>query len=610
MAFGALTDWCSPRNCRGPPMGAYSARRKHHVRLGAGRCWRQRDRLQRRFIGVQVPACIWTRTGRRFRQQSGKGGCVLDGRFALPTGTVLDGAYRIVRVVGTGGFGITYEAEDIALRHHGGAQGILPRRVRRPRRAHERAAQVRAPQADLRMGTLQLPQGGAYAGALRASQHRARQPRVRGPLDRLHGDELRAGPKPRGLAQGPRPAADAGRARSHSRAPARRAAADARRRLPASRHRPRQHHRARRRQPGAARFRRLTPCGRRDEPRHDRHRQGRLLPARAVRQRRPPAGALVGSLRARRHALPRRHRVCPRGSHPACRRGPHGPGHAGCAGQLSAGLPGRHRRLPQGPARGPAALGRAAAADAVCARAASSRASRAGRQARENAEQAAPVLPRRRARRRAPGKTLGWRGRRAAGGRRRRLRRLRVHALAAEPAASPCRGDAQGERRSPAGRPGRAAAAPARSRSSAKASRAGGGQATPRDRRGGGAGRSRQATPGSRARRRRGRGAPQGGGAPAHRFARGPGPQGTAAPARLERASAAAGPAPQAEGKGRQPAERRPEGLARHQHGAPRAAASPSARSRQCRRRSGPGCHGRQSRGAERDPAWAMSSSA
>jgi TPR repeat protein len=40
----------------------------------------------------------------------------LDSRFALPANTVLDGAYRIVRVVGTGGFGITYEAEDIALR--------------------------------------------------------------------------------------------------------------------------------------------------------------------------------------------------------------------------------------------------------------------------------------------------------------------------------------------------------------------------------------------------------------------------------------------------------------------------------------------------------------
>jgi len=39
----------------------------------------------------------------------------LDTRFALPADTLLDGAYRIVRVVGTGGFGITYEAEDINL---------------------------------------------------------------------------------------------------------------------------------------------------------------------------------------------------------------------------------------------------------------------------------------------------------------------------------------------------------------------------------------------------------------------------------------------------------------------------------------------------------------
>jgi hypothetical protein len=39
----------------------------------------------------------------------------LDNRLSLRVNTVLDGSYRIVRVVGAGGFAITYEAEDVHL---------------------------------------------------------------------------------------------------------------------------------------------------------------------------------------------------------------------------------------------------------------------------------------------------------------------------------------------------------------------------------------------------------------------------------------------------------------------------------------------------------------
>jgi hypothetical protein len=40
----------------------------------------------------------------------------LDSRLGLPRNTILDGSYRIERVIGSGGFGVTYRAEDINLK--------------------------------------------------------------------------------------------------------------------------------------------------------------------------------------------------------------------------------------------------------------------------------------------------------------------------------------------------------------------------------------------------------------------------------------------------------------------------------------------------------------
>jgi len=40
----------------------------------------------------------------------------MDGRIPLPKNMVLDESYRLERAIGAGGFGITYEAEDVKLR--------------------------------------------------------------------------------------------------------------------------------------------------------------------------------------------------------------------------------------------------------------------------------------------------------------------------------------------------------------------------------------------------------------------------------------------------------------------------------------------------------------
>jgi serine/threonine protein kinase len=54
----------------------------------------------------------------------------MDYRQVLQTGTVLDGKYRIERVIGSGGFGITYEAFDIGL-----AAPVAIRNITRPNSA-------------------------------------------------------------------------------------------------------------------------------------------------------------------------------------------------------------------------------------------------------------------------------------------------------------------------------------------------------------------------------------------------------------------------------------------------------------------------------------------
>ena len=253
----------------------------------------------------------------------------MDSRLVLPVNTVLDGSYRIMRVVGSGGFGITYEAEDINLGTMVAIKEYYPfdfgdrdatMSVRPKSERHKQTFDWGRSNFLQEARTLARFEHPSIVRVTRVFEAHATAYMVMR-FEQRH--ELR------GLARQPRPAAVAGGARRHPAPAARCARDDARGQLPAPRHRPRQHHRARRRHARAARLRRRPPRGRRDEPLAHRHRQGRLLPARAVLLRRPPAGAVVGPLRARRHALPRGHRQGARGGDAALRRGQHGLGGEG-----------------------------------------------------------------------------------------------------------------------------------------------------------------------------------------------------------------------------------------------------------------------------------------
>ena len=161
----------------------------------------------------------------------------MDSRFALPVDTVLDGGYRIERVVGSGGFGITYVAEDIKLGTTVALKEYFPFDSASAT-GHERSGEVRPAAQGVRMGPFEFSGRGAHASALQASQHCSGRPRLRGQPHRLHGDGVRKGAELRKLAHRPRPVAHAGRAGPHRRASAGCAGDDAREEFPASRHRP------------------------------------------------------------------------------------------------------------------------------------------------------------------------------------------------------------------------------------------------------------------------------------------------------------------------------------------------------------------------------------
>ena len=172
----------------------------------------------------------------------------MDSRLALPVNTILDGSYRIERVVGSGGFGITYEAEDINLGTRVAIKEYYPfdfgdrdatMSVRPKSERHKQTFDWGRSNFLQEARTLARFEHPSIVRVTRVFEANSTAYMV---MRFEQGLELR------GWLSEPRPAPDAGGAGLDRRAPARRAGDDARGELPAPRHRPRQHHRACRRQ--------------------------------------------------------------------------------------------------------------------------------------------------------------------------------------------------------------------------------------------------------------------------------------------------------------------------------------------------------------------------
>ena len=232
-------------------------------------------------------------------------------RDALGPGTRLLDEFEVLRVLGTGGFGIVYLARDHVLQRDIAIKEYMPAAL--ARRGEGATVALRGStdgmRRDIRQGPRVVPRRSPAARELRPSGAGQGASLLAEQRHRLHGDAVLPGPHVEGRAPGDARGAGRSLADGADRAGARRARAAARaRRLP-PRHRARQHPRAARRPAGAARLRLRAPRRRRRLAVVHRPSQAAVRAAGAVRrrrQRRP--GAVDRPVLARRDAAFRRHR--------------------------------------------------------------------------------------------------------------------------------------------------------------------------------------------------------------------------------------------------------------------------------------------------------------
>ena len=114
-----------------------------------------------------------------------------DHKLALELGRQLD-EYRLLRVLGAGGFGVTYLAEHVKAGNKVAVKEYLPNEiaVREGTTVHPKSSLDRE---GFEWGLAAVPGRGADAGALPAPQRGAGAALLRGEQHRLHRHGLRGG---------------------------------------------------------------------------------------------------------------------------------------------------------------------------------------------------------------------------------------------------------------------------------------------------------------------------------------------------------------------------------------------------------------------------------